>query len=229
MSINCLFLYGEQSACFSSEKEHWHAARKHSKKKMIEQTLRNALERTLGEPLPDAACSQFGDLAFEKPFDKKQLFVEPGKTCNYQYYILEGSCYSYYSNEKGDKNAVQFAIENYWITDAASYFAEKSALATIETLEPTRVLMLSKQNFELLCKSHSLWDRYFRVLMQTALAHLHYRIAKTTSEDAKHRYREFSKLYPHFIQRIPQYLIASYLGIQPQSLSRIRKEIAQKG
>lgn len=195
---------------------------------MINPTLKQNIEKTLGEPLPDMACSQFGELAFEKSFDKKELFVEPGKTCNYQYFILEGSCYSYYINEKGDKNAIQFAIENYWITDAASYFAGKPAVSTIETLEPARVLMLSRQNFELLCKTHPLWDRYFRILLQTTLAHLHYRIAKTTSEDAEHRYREFSKLYPHFIQRIPQYLIASYLGIKPQSLSRIRKEIAYK-
>ncbi|HET8838802.1 MAG TPA: Crp/Fnr family transcriptional regulator [Flavobacteriaceae bacterium] len=195
---------------------------------MIAEHLRNALEKTLGKPLPEAACSRFEELAFEKSFDKKQCFVEPGKACSYQYFILEGSCYSYYINEKGDKNAIQFAIENYWITDAASYFLNKPAVSTIETLEPTRVLMLSKKNFELLCESHPIWDRYFRILLQTALAHLHYRIAKTTSEDAQHRYLEFSKIYPHFIQRIPQYLIASYLGIKPQSLSRIRNEIAYK-
>ncbi|HET8809712.1 MAG TPA: Crp/Fnr family transcriptional regulator [Flavobacteriaceae bacterium] len=195
---------------------------------MSHQNLKTTIGKTLGEPLPEAAYAQFGELAFEKSFDKKEFFTEPGKPCNYQYFILEGSCYSYYINEKGDKNAIQFAIENYWITDAASYFADKPAVSSIETLEPTRVLMLSRQNFELLCETHPLWDRYFRILLQTTLAHLHYRIAKTNSEDAEHRYLEFSRLYPHFIQRIPQYLIASYLGIKPQSLSRIRKEIAYK-
>lgn len=190
--------------------------------------LRSIIEKTLEEPLPEAAFKKFLELSFEKSFDKKELFVEPGKSCNYQYLILEGSCYSYYIKEKGDKTAIQFAIENYWITDAASYFANKPAVSTIETLEPTRVLMLSRQNFDLLCKDHPLWDRYFRILLQTTLAHLHYRIAKTNSEEAGHRYLEFTKLYPHFIQRIPQYLIASYLGIKPQSLSRIRKEMAYR-
>ncbi|HET8737229.1 MAG TPA: Crp/Fnr family transcriptional regulator [Pricia sp.] len=196
---------------------------------MPHHTLQTTIEKTLGESLPDTACRQFDAMAFEKSFDKKQLLVEPGRACNYQYFILEGACYSYYINEKGDKNAVQFAIENYWITDAASYFAGQPSVSTIETLEPTRLLVLSRQNFELLCKTHPLWDRYFRILLQTTLAHLHYRIVNTTSENAEHRYREFSRLYPHFIQRIPQYLIASYLGIKPQSLSRIRKEIAHKG
>ena len=190
--------------------------------------ISSIIEKTIGEPLPEAVFKKFLELSFEKSFDKREFFVEPGKSCNYQYLILEGSCYSYYINEKGDKNAIQFAIENYWISDAASYFANKPAVSTIETIEPTRVLMLSRQNFDLLCKEHPLWDRYFRILLQTTLAHLHYRIAKTNSEDAEHRYLEFSKLYPHFVQRIPQYLIASYLGIKPQSLSRIRKGIAYR-
>ncbi|HLT93117.1 MAG TPA: Crp/Fnr family transcriptional regulator [Membranihabitans sp.] len=190
--------------------------------------LIQAIEQTVGRALPDSTIGNIEKLAFEKSFDKKAYFVEPGRACNYQYFILEGACYSYYLNEKGDKNAIQFAIENYWITDAASYFLGNPAVSTIETLEPTKVLMLSKQNFRELCDSDPIWDRYFRVLMQNYLAHLHTRIAQTNSEEAKVRYLEFSNRYPHFIQRIPQYLIATYLGIRPQSLSRIRKELAGK-
>lgn len=190
--------------------------------------LRQNIEKTLGEKIPNAAYEKFMELAFEKSFDKKELLAEPGSSCNYQYFVLQGSCFSYYINERGDKNVIQLATENYWITDAASYFAGKPAVSTIETLEPTKALLLNKENFDLLCKAHPLLDRYFRILLQNTLAHLHYRIAKTNSEDAAHRYLAFSKLYPHFIQRIPQYLIASYLGIAPQSLSRIRKEIARK-
>lgn len=190
--------------------------------------LRQCMERTLGEPVPATVCEEFVNRAFEKSFERKQFFVEPGRACNYQYFIIEGACYSYYINEKGDKHAIQFAIENYWITDAASYFAGKPAVSTIETLESTRALMVNRSTFESLCKDFPLVERYFRMLLQNYLAHLHYRIAKTTSEDAAHRYRQFSALYPQFIQRIPQYLIASYLGIAPQSLSRIRKELAGK-
>ena len=190
--------------------------------------LSRAVEHTLGQALSESASASIEQLAFEKSFDKKEFFTEPGRACNYQYFVLEGACYSYYINEKGDKNALQFATENYWITDAASYFLGNDAVSTIETIEPTRVLMLSKHNFQLLCDADPIWDRYFRVLMQNSLAHLHYRIAKTNSEEAKVRYLEFSRMYPHFIQRIPQYLIATYLGVKPQSLSRIRKELAGK-
>lgn len=191
--------------------------------------IRKNIEKTLGEDIPSEMFEYFLKLTFEKSFDKKEFLTEPGSDCKYQYFILEGTCYSYYINEKGDVNAIQFAIENYWITDAASYFKRQPAVFNIQTLEPTRALLLNKQNFDLLCSTYPLFDRYFRILLQNTLGTLHYRIAKTTSEDAEHRYREFSRLYPHFIQRIPQYLIASYLGIAPQSLSRIRKEMAEKG
>lgn len=194
----------------------------------MEELIRNNIEKTLEEKIPDEMFEHFRKLSFEKSYDKKRFLAEAGGHCNYQYFILQGSCYSYYVNEKGDNNAVQFALEDYWITDASSYFTNKPAVFNIVTLEPTRALLLNKPNFDLLCKEYPLFDRFFRLLLQKTLAHMQYRIAKTTSEGAEHRYREFSKLHPHFIQRIPQYLIASYLGIAPQSLSRIRNEIAHK-
>src|SRR5690606_30320233 len=99
------------------------------------------VEKTLQEEIPAEAYHALEEFVFERSFDRKEFFVEPGRACNYQYFIIQGSCYSYYINEKGDKNALQLALENYWITDAASYFANKPAVSTIETLEPTRVLM----------------------------------------------------------------------------------------
>lgn len=190
--------------------------------------LKNNLKQVLGEEMLDDLVELLKKYSFEKSFDKKEHLAEAGKACNYQYYILEGSCYSYYLNEKGYKNVIEMAIEGYWITDASSYFRGTPAVSTIETIEPTRALLFNKKDFENLCRSHPLFDRFFRILLQNALASLHTRIAKTISEDAHHRYYTFSKKYPHFIQRIPQYLIASYLGIKPQSLSRIRKNLFQK-
>lgn len=190
--------------------------------------IRSHLEKTLGCIINDDMTQLFKELTFEKSFDKKEYLAESGEFCRYQYFILEGSCYSFYVNEKGDKNAIQFALEGYWITEAASYFTNKPAVFSIQALEPVRALLLSKENLDILCRSFPLYDRYFRILMQNSLSHLHYRIAVTTSEEAEHRYVEFSTNFPHIIQRIPQYLIASFLGIAPQSLSRIRKGLAYK-
>lgn len=194
----------------------------------MEALIRKNIENTLGQDIPDEMFALLMEYAFEKSFEKKQFLAETGVHCKYQYFMLEGSCYSYYVNEKGDKNVIQFALENYWITDAASYFSGKPAVFTIETLEPTKALLLSKEKLDRLCDAFPLFDRFFRILLQNSISNLHYRIAVTTSEDAEHRYIGFTQRYPQFVQRIPQYLIASYLGIAPQSLSRIRKELAHK-
>ena len=191
----------------------------------MESLIRKTMERTLGEEISAEMLTDLNKLSFEKTYEKKEYLVEAGSTCNYQFFILEGACFSYYLSEKGDKNVIQLAIEEYWITDASSYFRGTEAVSTIEALEPTRALLINKENFEKLCRMHPLFDRFFRILLQNSLASLHTRIAKTISEDADHRYKNFSKRYPHFIKRIPQYLIASYLGIKPQSLSRIRKKL----
>lgn len=192
------------------------------------ESVRENIEMTLGRTIPDGMYKLFRELSFERSFDRKTYLAEAGGRCNYQYYILEGACYSFYVNEKGDKNAIQFATEKYWITDAASYFTGTPAVFSIETLEPVRALLLSREHLERLCEAYPLFDRFFRQLLQNTLATLQYRIAKTTSEDAAHRYQEFASRYPQFIQRIPQYLIASYLGIAPQSLSRIRRELVYR-
>ena len=194
---------------------------------MVE-SLRTNIQRTIGTNLTDQEADDFSKLIFEKSVDKKAVLVEEGNICNYVYFVIEGSAYSYITDPKGNKHALQFALESYWISDLYSFFSGRKAIYTVETLEPCKLVVLSKENFELACKTIAVFDRFFRVLIQNAYVSLQYRLAKANSEEAETRYEEFSKQYPHFMQRIPQYLIASYLGIKPQSLSRIRKEIISR-
>ncbi len=192
------------------------------------QLLKDHIERLINTTLPDGNCTAFSDMLFEKTFHKKDILIEEGKACNYIYFITEGSCYSSYQDEAGEDHAIQFALEGYWISDLYSFFSGKKAIYTIHALESTKVLVLNKESFQKACDTMPAFDRYFRLLIQNAFVALQYRLAKTNSESAESRYNEFALIHPHFVQRIPQYLIASYLGIQPQSLSRIRKELAQK-
>src|SRR5690606_38271421 len=150
---------------------------------MSESLLRQNVERTLEEAISDESYNAFCELSFEKSFDKKQYFVEPGRACNYQYFILEGSCYSYYMYEKGAKNAIQFAIEDYWTTGSSSFFTNKVAVSTIETLNSTWSLLLSKEYLNTLYNTQPIFDRYFRILLQNAMSTLYYRIANSTSEE----------------------------------------------
>lgn len=190
--------------------------------------LRLNIERTLGKPISDKEFEQFTNLMFEKSFDKKANLVEEGEYCNYNYFIVEGACCSYITDEKGEKHVIRFAFEGHWISDLYSFFSDRKAIYTIEALEPIKALVLNKKNFEIACDNIPIFDRFFRILLQNAYVATQYRLAKSNSEDAEARYLEFSKLNPGLVQRIPQYLIASYLGIKPQSLSRIRKESAHK-
>ncbi len=192
------------------------------------QALKSNIERTIGETIDASDFEKFCQLLFQKSFDKKTLLVEEGNKCNYIYFILQGSSYSFITDDKAEKHAIQFALEGYWISDLYSFYSTRNAIYTIETLEPTTVLMLTRENFEKACCTIPMIDRFFRILIQNAYVALQYRLAKTNSEDAEHRYHEFEKSHADFIQRIPQYLIASYLGIKPQSLSRIRRETASK-
>jgi CRP-like cAMP-binding protein len=191
-------------------------------------SLRSNIEKTINHPITDSDLEQFLMLMFEKSFDKKDHLVEEGDQCNYIYFIEQGACYSYIVDDKGEKHAVQFALDGYWISDLYSFFSGRNAIYNVEALEPTKVLVLNKANFQKACDTMPFFDRFFRILIQNAYVAIQYRLAKTNSEEADQRYEEFSKIHPNFVQRIPQYLIASYLGVKPQSLSRIRKEIGKK-
>lgn len=190
--------------------------------------LRSNIEKTINQAITDNEYEKFLALMCEKTFDKKDLLVEEGTVCKHIYFVVHGACYSSITDLKGEKHTVQFALEGYWISDLYSFFSSKKAIYTLEALEPLTVLAMTKDNFQQACDIMSCFDRFFRILIQNAYISVQYRLAKTISEEAETRYLEFSKLHPELIQRIPQYLIASYLGIKPQSLSRIRNASAHK-
>jgi|SRR3954471_7551510 len=185
--------------------------------------LKKNIEKTIGGALSETDSAAFLKLISERTIDKKVALTEEGNICNEVYFLLEGAAFSFIADSKGNKHVLQFALESFWISDLYSFFSGRKAIYMIETLEPCKLLVLSKENFEIACRTIPVFNCFFRILIQNAYVAQQYRIAKSNSEEAELRYEEFSKQYPHFIQRIPQYLIASYLGIKPQSLSRIRK------
>lgn len=190
--------------------------------------LKINIEKQLDHPIEDKHLEMFSKLMFEKTFDKKDLLIEEGSNNNYIYFIEQGSCYSYLTEADGEKQVVQLAIEGNWISDLYSFFAEQKAIYSLEALEPLKALALNKQNFKKACDTIPWVDRFFRILIQNGYIATQYRLVRTKGAEIEGRYREFSKIHPQFIQRIPQYLIASYLGVKPQSLSRMRKETAHK-
>lgn len=189
--------------------------------------LHTSISKALSQELPDELLQPFYDLFVVREVNKKTLLVEEGKVARQLYFFNRGSAYLYYLNEKGEETAIQFALEGYWLTDMYSFLTGKPGLYTAETLEPCELLCIDLLSYESAMVNIPYIERFFRILIQNAFIAQQYRLAKTNSESAEHRYLEFAELYPHFIQRIPQYLIASYLGITPPSLSRIRQKLAR--
>ena len=194
----------------------------------MSQRLIENIEKTIGKSLSQEESAFISKLLRPTLFQKKQMLCREGGTCDRIFFIEEGSCYSFITDEKGEAHVLQFALEGYWISDLYSFFSGGESIYSIETIETTKALELSRDDFNKACDAYPVFDRFFRVLIQNAYVALQFRLAKTTSEEALRRYETFEKLHPDFLQRMPQYLIASYLGIQPQSLSRLRKKRLQR-
>ena len=187
--------------------------------------IRSNIESKIDRKMSD---EDFGELiALTQPmnFQKKEVLVREGQYCNHLYYVNKGLIYSSYTGDKGLVHVVQIAVEDFWISDLYGFFSGNRAICDVKALEDTSVVAISKDNLEKACETIPLIEHFFRKLIQNAYISSHYRMTQTKSAEAKIRYLDFLDAYPTVSQRIPQYLIASFLGIQPQSLSRIRRSL----
>lgn len=130
----------------------------------------------------------------------------------------------YLVDDKGKEHNLQFAIENWWITDIASFYAEEPSSLYIEALENSTVLQLRKEDQIKLFDDNLTFNRIFRALTENALVNAHRRILQNISSTAEERYLDFLTRYPQFLQRLSNVQIASYLGVTPEFLSTIRKK-----
>ncbi|WP_024772346.1 Crp/Fnr family transcriptional regulator [Aquimarina macrocephali] len=160
--------------------------------------------------------------------NKNEHFLNEGEVANYIAFIVSGGLYSYSIDEKGEKNVVQIALENYWIADLYSFLSREPSKLNIEAIVETKLIIINKDNFEKTCDTIPAFERFQRLLIQKAYISTLQRISGLTSKSAPQRYLELVTEHPEIIQKVPQLLIASYLGIKPQSLSRIRKQIFNK-
>jgi len=155
---------------------------------------------------------------------KKQKLVTEGHYTDKAYFIQKGLLFSYKTLDNGEIQVVRFAKENFWIGDLNSFIMGAKALFTIEALEPSGLWSMRRSDWEYLMKNSPAFETYFRILIQTAYANLLVQLSDIYSQDAKAKYNRLREQYPDLLQRVPQYLIASYLGILPSSLSRIRNQ-----
>ncbi|MGZ3871591.1 MAG: Crp/Fnr family transcriptional regulator [Mucilaginibacter sp.] len=157
-----------------------------------------------------------------KTLAKKEFLLQPGKLCKGNYFVVKGCLRLFFVNKKLNEQIIQFGIENWWIADHDSLMDKKPSACYIQAVEPSEVLLLNEKDREMLFERIPRLETYFRIMMQKAYVASQRRIGFIFNQTEEERYRHFSALFPEFLQRVPQYMLASYLGFTPQFLSRLR-------
>ena len=157
-------------------------------------------------------------------YRKRQYVLQEGDTCNLFHFVVRGCLRMYKIDEKGVVHILQFASENYWITDLGSFHGQKPSDLNIDALEDTMVLQISRDELVDIYQKEQKFNRIFRVLIENSFVNLQKRLLQTISSTADERYQSFIESYPHLVNRLPQTQIASFLGITPEFLSRLRNK-----
>jgi CRP-like cAMP-binding protein len=183
--------------------------------------LKAHIEKLLGSALPDYD----GIERFFVPVQlrKKQNLLVEGKVCRANYFVAQGCIRMFFVNEKGVEHTVQFALEHWWLADYASFSAQSPSGFYIQAVERTEVLSLTYSAQEELLQAFPQMERYFRLVHQRAHAAFQFRIKSLYGSSREEIYHNFISSYPEFVQRIPQYLLASFLGFTPEYLSELRR------
>jgi CRP/FNR family transcriptional regulator, anaerobic regulatory protein len=162
-----------------------------------------------------------------KECNRKELILQEGQVCKYVYFINRG-CLRYYYNLEGDEKTAQFFFENGWYTDYASFLTGKPTRQNIETLEKTELILITADDLQQLYIDIPKFEKFGRIMAENAFLGVRNRNEMLINQTAEERYLNLMKERPKVFERIPQHYIASYLGIQPPSLSRIRKRLVNK-
>lgn len=153
---------------------------------------------------------------------RKELVLQEGQICNTLYFIIKGCMRQYIINSKGTEQTLQFGIENWWITDYLSYHNHISSHFYIQAVEKSEVIALEKTTLEAILLQVPKLERYFRIVAQKSFGAAQMRIKFLFTMSAEERYHHFNNLNPEFVQRVPQYMLASYLDFSAEFMSKIR-------
>jgi CRP-like cAMP-binding protein len=161
-----------------------------------------------------------------KKLRKKQYLLQEGDVSHYTAFVEKGVLRSFTIDDKGHEHIMQFATEDWWISDLYSFLTEEPSDYSIEALEETELLLINKEHYENMMLAVPKMERYFRILTQNSLISMQRRISGKMTLTAEQNYKKLMEQRPALLQRVPQHMIASFLGIAPETLSRIRKQMA---
>ena len=159
-----------------------------------------------------------------RTYKKKEVLLREETLCKEKYFLNSGCLQVYYVKSNGIEQTIDFALENWWTTDFAAFAKGEKAQLSIRAIETSEVLVLSYEQQERLLKVVPELERYFHLIFQRAYAASQHRIKLLYELSREELYHHFRNHYPGFLQRVPQYMIASFLGFTPEYLSEIRKK-----
>lgn len=190
--------------------------------------FRKYIDSYISSPIPDDQFALVQEKFVPKKLRKKQYLVQEGDVCRYMAFICKGAMRFYSVDEKGTEHIVRFGIENWWITDRESFLSGTPSAFNVDAVEDCELLVVSKPDLDELNNSAASFAALSRILEQRTFVASQKRIHAAISQSAEERYTELQKINPGFLQRFPQNMIASYLGVSPETLSRIRKQALSK-
>ena len=155
---------------------------------------------------------------------KKEYLLKEGQVCRALYFVEKGCLRMFFINNKTAEQITQFALEGWWISDYFSFMDNKPSDYYIQTIEKSELLSIDMSSFDDLLREIPQMERYFRIIMQRALAASQLRIKYMFEMTKEEFYLHFNASFPDFVQRVPQYMIASYLGLTPEYVSELRKK-----
>jgi len=158
-----------------------------------------------------------------KTLKKKDILLEEGKRCTSYFFVVKGCLRLFFTDDKGVEHTLQLALENWWMTDIDAFRSERQSGYTIQALETTEVLVITDRNYELILAKLPVMEKYFRLIYERAYAASLSRIRMISRMPKDEFYDLFRTKYPAFMQRVPQKILASFLGFTPEYLSELRK------
>lgn len=164
----------------------------------------------------------------ERKIKRRGFILQQGEVCKHFTFVVSG-CFKMYAVAKGGKeHNLRFAPENDWITDLSSFYPEKPSGLYIEAIEPSTILQIKHDDLLFLFTTYHKFDRNFRIIVEQKFKELQNRVLQNISSTADERYRSFLDQYPVLANRLPNTQIASYIGITPEFLSKLRKDLVSK-
>jgi CRP-like cAMP-binding protein len=172
-------------------------------------------------PLSDQEFEYILSHFISKKLKKHQFLLQEGAEVPYDYFVVKGLLKAYHIDKEGKEHIMQFALEDWWISDYQAYFNQEKASLNIDCIEDVEVMCLSLEHRDKLCSELHKIEHFFRKKSNAGYVALQRRILSLLNSSAKERYEQLLAQYPTLFQRVPKTLIAAYLGVSRETLSRL--------